>query len=367
MRESVPSASAGAASAAAAAAADAADDAAADRAALARELGAALDAKTKPPGSLGRLETLAVELGLAQRSRAPRADPARIVVFAADHGVAAEGVSAYPAEVTAQMVRNFAGGGAAVAVLARAADVALEVVDVGVATDLADLEGIVHDKVAPGSANLARGPAMTATELDAALEVGRRAVRRAAADGVRVLLLGEMGIGNTTAAAVLTALCCDADGGRVGGRGTGLDDAGLARKRALIERVRASLAATDDAREWLRRAGGLEIAALVGAMLEAPAHPLSLLVDGYIVTAAALVACRLETRARGPLLFAHRSAEPGHALALEALGAEPLLDLGLRLGEGSGAVLALPLLRAACSVLADMATFGEAGVSTAVG
>ena len=335
-----------------------------DPAALARAIGDALDAKTKPPGSLGRLETLAAELGVARGSTRPDVDPARIVVFAADHGVAADGVSAFPQEVTAQMVGNFVAGGAAVALLGRAVGATLEVVDVGVAADLDGLDGVVHDKVAPGTANLRTAAAMSHEALDAALECGRRATVRAAEAGARTLLLGEMGIGNTTAAAVLTGLCCERGAEAVTGRGTGLDDAALERKRAVVADALSRLAGVaDDPRECLREGGGLEIAALAGAMLEAPAHRLVVVVDGYIVTAAALVACRLRPLVRRQLVFAHRSAEPGHALALEALGAAPLLDLGLRLGEGSGAVLALPLLRAACTVLAEMATFAEAGVS----
>ena len=335
-----------------------------DPATLERALRDALDAKTKPPGSLGRLEDLALALGLAQGTAEPMADPARIVVFAADHGVAADGVSAFPSEVTAQMVANFVAGGAAVSVLGAAANAALEVVDVGVAADLAGLAGVVHDKIANGTRNLRTEAAMTHEALDAALESGRRAVVRARDAGVRTLLLGEMGIANTTAAAVLTGLLANAPAETVTGRGTGLDDAALAAKRAVVGAALARLAGlVDDPLECLREAGGLEIAALAGAVLEAPAHRMVVVVDGYIVTAAALVACRLRPEARRQLVFAHRSAEPGHALALAALDAEPLLDLGLRLGEGSGAVLALPLLRAACTVLADMATFADAGVS----
>ena len=332
---------------------------------LARSLRAALDAKTKPRGSLGRLEVLAVELGIARGSTRPVADPARIVVFAADHGVAADGVSAFPVEVTAQMVHNFVAGGAAVSVLGRSVGAELEVVDVGVASDISTLDGVVHDKVACGTDNLRLGAAMSHEMLDAALDCGRRAVVRASEAGAHTLLLGEMGIGNTTSAAVLTGVLCAAAAAEVTGRGTGLDDAALERKRAVVAEVleRLGAEAAADPMECLREAGGLETAALVGAMLEAPAHRLIVVIDGYIVTSAALVACRLRPGVRRQLVFSHRSAEPGHARALAALEAEPLLDLGLRLGEGSGAVLALPLLRAACTVLSDMATFEEAGVS----
>jgi len=336
----------------------------ADDSALERRLQDALDAKTKPPGSLGRLERLAVELGLAQGTDLPVADPARIVVFAADHGVTAEGVSAFPSEVTAQMVANFADGGAAVSVLGHQAGATLEIIDVGVASDLSALDGIVHDRVAAGTANLRHVAAMSHEGLEQALAAGRRAVVRAGDAGARTVLLGEMGIGNTTSAAVLTGLLGHADAATVTGRGTGLDDTALGLKRSVVAEAIGRLdGQRDDPLECLREAGGFEIAALVGAMMEAPAHRMTVLVDGYIVTAAALVACRLRPAVRRQLIFAHRSAEPGHALALRALDAEPLLDLGLRLGEGSGAVLALPLLRAACTVLADMATFESAGVS----
>lgn len=332
-----------------------------------------LDSKTKPPQSLGRIEDLAVDLGLAQRSISPTVDPARIIVFAGDHGVAADGVSAFPSEVTAQMCANFASGGAAVAVLARSAGAQFEVVDVGVASDVSDIAGIVHAKVALGTDNLRTTAAIKSGDLlEQAMDVGGEAVRRAVSDGIRCVALGEMGIGNTTSAAVVTAVLCDGDAGTVTGRGTGIDEAGLAAKRDVvqqsIDRVRDLSLEPDRAQgalECLRQAGGLEVAALVGAMLEAPLHGIPVVVDGYIVTAAALVACRIDPAVREQLIFAHRSAEPGHTLALSALDAEPLLDLGMALGEGSGAALALPLLRGACAILRDMATFIDAGVSGA--
>ncbi len=326
-----------------------------------------LDRKTKPPQSLGRLETLAVELGVAQRSTSPTVDPARIVVFAGDHGVAADGVSAFPSEVTAQMCANFTSGGAAVAVLARAYGATLEVVDVGVASDISHIEGIVHAKVAPGTDNLRTSAAIgDDATLERALQVGRDTTIRAVGDGVRALALGEMGIGNTTSAAVLTGLLCDGNAETVTGRGTGLDEAGLHAKRAVVhEALQRCNPYASDPRECLRQTGGFELAALVGAMLEAPAHHLPVVVDGYIVTAAALVACRIDPAVRAQLVFAHRSVEPGHTLALATLGAEPLLDLGLALGEGSGGALALPLMRGACAILRDMATFADAGVSGA--
>jgi nicotinate-nucleotide--dimethylbenzimidazole phosphoribosyltransferase len=282
-------------------------------------------------------------------------------------------VSAYPPQVTAEMMRNFARGGAAVCVLARAGGVEVEVVDVGVDADLAaELDAIardagtrvVHAKVRRGSRNLRLEPAMTADECEAAIEVGRAAARRAASDGVRALGLGEMGIGNTTAAsALLCALTGLAPEASVG-RGTGVDGAGLRRKcdvvRAALERHGAACA---DPRAALAAVGGLELAAIAGAVLEAPRHGMAAMADGFISTVAALAAVRMAPDAARALFVAHRSAERGHGAALDALGERPLLALDMRLGEGSGAALALPLLRAAAAVLRDMATFASAGVS----
>ncbi len=325
-----------------------------------------MNAKTKPAASLGRLETLAADLAVASGTDHPIVDPARVIVFAADHGVARDGVSAFPAEVTAQMCANFAGGGAAVAVLARSVGAGLEVVDVGVAADLRHIDGIVHAKVAPGTANLRHGAAMGQSELDAALEVGRQAVRRAVADHQRLVALGEMGIGNTTSAAIVIGLLTGTDASLVTGRGTGLGPAALAAKQEVVAQALERLAPlADDPASCLGHAGGLEIAALVGALLEAQSHRMPVLIDGFIVTAAALVACRLAPGVRQQLIFAHRSTEPGHHVALHALDAAPLLDLQMALGEGSGAAMAIPVLRAACDILADMATFTDAGVSGA--
>ncbi len=343
---------------------DSRDDPAGDIRSRAR---AALDAKTKPLGSLGRLEDLAARLALVQGTLAPSVDPARAIVFAADHGVSESGVSAYPKAVTAEMARNFAAGGAAVCVIAAANGIEVRTIDVGIDADLSCVEGLVREKVRPGTANLAREAAMTHEDVDAALSVGRRAIVDAAEAGVRAVCLGEMGIGNTTSAAILTGALTGAGADAVTGSGSGVAGAALDAKRVLVATVLARVAPlADDPLELLREAGGLEIAALVGAMMEAPAHAMVTVVDGYIVTAAALVAVRLRPELRDMLFYAHRSAEPGHAVALEALGARPMLDLGLRLGEGSGAVLALPLLRGAAAVLRDMATFEGAGVSGAV-
>lgn len=326
----------------------------------------AIDNKTKPPGSLGQLESVAVQLATVQKSLKPVVDPARVIVFGADHGVTAEGVSAFPAEVTVQMMANFAAGGAAVCVLSKTANASLEVIDVGVNGDLSEFSTIVQQKVSLGTANLAKGAAMTHEQLDSALQVGREAIVRSANQGVQCVGLGEMGIGNTTSAAILTGLMCARGARDVTGRGTGLSDEQMPVKQRVVgEAMQRLEAMKDDPLECLRQAGGLEIAAIVGAMLEAPAHKMVVIVDGFIVTSAALIACRIRPAVRDNLLFAHRSAEIGHTLALDTLNAEPLLQLGMRLGEGSAAAMAIPLVRSAAAIMSDMASFEEAGVSTA--
>ena len=325
-----------------------------------QDVQAVLDAKAKPPGALGRLDALAARVAAVQGTLRPDPDPARVLVFAADHGVAADGVSAYPAAVTAAMVRTVAAGGAAVAVLARSCGAGIEVLDVGVDADLSDLDGVVHASVARGTQNLARGPAMTPAQRDAAWQAGAEAARRAARDGVRTVVPGEMGIGNTTAAAAVLAALYGWDPKEAVGRGTGVDDAGLARK---AEAVRAGLAHVPDGAgplDVLAHVGGFEIAAMAGAFSAAPELGLLGVVDGFIATAAAAVAVRHDPAVAGHLIAGHVSAEAAHRRALDALGLEPVLDLGLRLGEGTGAVLALPVVRAACAVLREMATLDEA-------
>jgi nicotinate-nucleotide--dimethylbenzimidazole phosphoribosyltransferase len=324
----------------------------------------AMDRKVKPPGSLGRLESLAVRLAVLQETHEPRMERARILIFAADHGVAAEGVSAYPREVTAQMVRTFASGGAAITVLARNLGLEVEVVDVGVDAELPPLPGVVSGRVRRGSRNFVHEPAMTSEELESALEAGRAAARRAADSGADAIGLGDMGIGNTTSAAALISALTGASPAETVGRGTGVDDRGLLLKRTVVEtalRLHASRLA--EPRSALAAVGGLEIAALAGAAIEAAHLRRAALVDGFISTAAALVAARLDPEIRPALFYSHRSAEAGHGLALMVLGASPLLDLGMRLGEGTGAALAFPLLKAAAAVLREMATFSQAGVS----
>ncbi|HEY4413716.1 MAG TPA: nicotinate-nucleotide--dimethylbenzimidazole phosphoribosyltransferase, partial [Gaiellaceae bacterium] len=300
----------------------------------------AYDAKTKPRGSLGRLEDLGCRLAEI-RGFVPAKLEAAIVVAAGDHGVAAEGVSAYPQEVTAQMVANFAAGGAAINVLARRAGARLLIEDRGVGA---------------GTRNMAEGPAMTPGEAQRELEAGS-----ALADelDVDVVGLGEMGIANTTSASALTAALLGVDPALVCGRGTGLDDDGVARK---VDVVRRALA-VNEARDPLTALGGFEIAFLAGVILGCERNRVAVLLDGFITGAAALAAVRISPSAVDVLIASHRSPEPGHALVLDALGLEPLLDLGLRLGEGSGAALALPLLDASIAILAEMATFGDAGVT----
>jgi nicotinate-nucleotide--dimethylbenzimidazole phosphoribosyltransferase len=322
---------------------------------------ARLDRLTKPPGSLGRLEELAVRAALITGSEAPHVVAPVIFTLAADHGVAVEGVSAYPQAVTAQMVENFCRGGAAVNVLARRAGARVVIADLGVATDVSPHPELSVLKIARGTANLARGPAMSRDQALAAIAAGTGLVETAAPDCVGT---GEMGIANTTAASALTAALTGADPAAVTGRGTGVDDPGWARKVAV---VRQALAANrPDPRDplgVLAALGGFEIAGLVGVVLAGAARRVPVVLDGFIATAAALVAVRLHAPTREYLVAAHRSAEPGHRVLLETLGLAPYLDLGMRLGEGTGAALAIAVLRSALACLDEMATFKDAGVS----
>jgi nicotinate-nucleotide--dimethylbenzimidazole phosphoribosyltransferase len=298
------------------------------------------DAKTKPRGSLGRLEELGCRIAEI-RGFVPSSLRSAIVVAAGDHGVAREGVSAYPSDVTKQMVANFEAGGAAINVLARRAGADLRVVDAGVGT---------------GTANMLEQPALTVDEVAKALAEGESLAAELQVD---VVGLGEMGIGNTTSAAALTSALLGLDPELVCGRGTGLDDAGIARKIAVVRRAVAFHAAADP----LTALGGFELAFLAGLAIGCARRRIVVLLDGFITGAAALAAVRIEPAVRDVLIASHRSPEPGHAYVLQALGLEPLLDLGLRLGEGSGAALALPLLQASIAILDEMATFEQAGVT----
>jgi nicotinate-nucleotide--dimethylbenzimidazole phosphoribosyltransferase len=319
---------------------------------------------TKPPGSLGRLEWLAVTLAGMQGSERPAVERIAITIFAADHGVAAEGVSAFPQEVTTAMIANFAHGGAAISVLARELGARLEVVNVGAISATANLPGVIESRVAAGTANFAREAAMSAEQLAAALECGRAALARAVEGGAQLFIGGEMGIANTTAATAVAAALLRLTPSTLAGPGTGLDAAGVSHKAAVIDRALAlhGLDAKEPL-EILRCVGGFEIAALCGAYLAAAQQGLPVLVDGFIATAAALLALRINPGCAPWLLLSHASAEPGHARLVEACGMQPLLDLGMRLGEGSGAAVSVPLLRQACALHNNMATFAEAGVA----
>ncbi len=319
-----------------------------------------IDHKTKPPGALGRLETLALQLGLIQRSEAIRFDAPQMVVFAADHGIAAEGVSAFPQAVTLQMVGNMLAGGAAINVFARQHGFALQVVDAGVAGPLAAHPQLLQRKIASGTANICVGPAMSIAQAVQALHTGMAVVRDLPGN---VIAFGEMGIANTSPAALLLARLAGLPLADVVGRGTGLDDTQLRHKQAVLQHA---LDRHPDAQEplaVLAALGGFEIAMMSGAMLQAASERRVVLVDGFIAGAAALVACTLLPAVKDYLVFCHRSAERGHHLLLAHLRATPLLDLDMRLGEGTGALLAWPLLQSASLFLAEMASFDSAGVS----
>ncbi|KAB7772289.1 nicotinate-nucleotide--dimethylbenzimidazole phosphoribosyltransferase [Xanthomonas maliensis] len=338
----------------------AAPDLRAQQAALARQA-----ELTKPHGALGRLEQLAVQLAALQGQVRPTLERIWIAVYAADHGVAAEGVSAFPQAVTGEMVRNFATGGAAIAVLARTLQAHLEVVNLGVVNDPGDLPQVRRAWIAASTANFCEQPAMTPAQLREALAAGAASVAQARASRSQLFVGGEMGIGNTTAAAALgCALLAQLPQGLVGA-GTGLDAEGISHKATVVARALAVHANAATPLERLRCLGGFEIAALVGAYIAAAQAGIPVLVDGFISTAAALVATQLNPGVREWLLFGHRSRERGHAALLRALDAEPLLQLELRLGEASGAAVAIPLLRLACALHAGMATFAEAGVRDA--
>ncbi len=322
-------------------------------------------ALTKPLGSLGALECLAVQLAGLQKSDTPKADEAPIVLFAGDHGITAQGISAYPAAVTVQMLHNFANGGAAISVLARELDVRLHVIDAGTLSD-SEIPGVVFDKPRSGTRDFSIEPAMTAAETHFALAAGKRALGRAIDGGCDLVILGEMGIGNTTSAAAMAAALIGRRANDLVGAGTGLDSMGVAHKAEVIDdalKKHALSASHPKPLDVLTCVGGLEIAALVGAIIASAQSRVPVLVDGFIASVAALAAVRINPSCRIWLIFSHRSAEPGHDVVLDALNAEPILDLALRLGEGSGAAVALPILRLACALHSNMATFEEASVS----
>lgn len=321
---------------------------------------------TKPPGSLGRLEEIANRLAAIQTTLSPSVARPTIVLFAADHGVCAEGVNPYPQAVTAQMVANFLRGGAAISALARAAATELQIVDAGVATAIPPAPELIRRPIAPGTRNFCVEPAMTREQAIAALTLGIEMADGATAAGCTLLGIGEMGIGNTTSASAITAALTGAAPSAVVGRGTGADPSCMARKLSAIERALAlHLPTIHGPLDLLARLGGFEIAGMCGLCLGAAAHRCAVLVDGFIATAAAALAVQFRPAVRDYLIAAHLSTEPGHAALLAIVGERPLLDLEMRLGEGTGAALAVPIVRAAVAAFTGMATFASAGVSEA--
>jgi nicotinate-nucleotide--dimethylbenzimidazole phosphoribosyltransferase len=323
---------------------------------------------TKPPGSLGKLEEIGIRLAGIQGKPIPAATPAAVVVMAGDHGVTEEGISAYPSEVTVQMVLNFLAGGAAINALARNAGADVHIVDVGVKSDIPLAAGVSNNftecKVRYGTANMAKGPAMTRQEAEEALLAGWEIGRKMHEIGYKMVALGEMGIGNTTASAALAAVLTGKPVRDVVGSGTGLSSEKMSHKIGVIERA-LFINSPDpaDPVDALAKVGGLEIAGLAGLTLSCAAHRIAVVADGFIASTAALVAARIEPKVKPFLFGSHLSVEPGHSIVVEELGIEPLFHFSMRLGEGSGAALALPILQGAARVLQEMATFEEAGVS----
>lgn len=319
---------------------------------------------TKPAGSLGRLEEIAIQLAAMQGTETPHIHRPYIAVFAGDHGVATEGVSAFPQVVTGEMIRNFARGGAAISVLAKSQGATLHVYNCGTAYPVEPLTGVTDRSIAAGTFNFLQQAAMTETQCAQALAIGKEAVEKALAQGCDLFVAGEMGIANTTSATAIASVLLATDPAQITGRGTGIDDAALAHKieviRQGVERHQITLTSPLRTLQYL---GGFEIAAIAGAYIAAAQAGLPILVDGFISSAAALVAVKHNPSVRDWMLFSHASAELGHATMMQALAANPLLDLGMRLGEGSGAGVAISLLRLACDLHNQMATFDDAGVS----
>jgi nicotinate-nucleotide--dimethylbenzimidazole phosphoribosyltransferase len=319
---------------------------------------------TKPPGSLGRLEEIANRLAAMQQTVTPRISKKRIYVVAADHGVTAEGISAYPHEVTAQMVDNFLRGGAAINVLARHSRIEVKIVDAGVDADLSDRDELITVKLTHSTANFAHGMAMTREIAERYIIAGIELARSAGSESMDLLGIGEMGIGNTTSASAITAVLTGQEPENVTGKGTGIDDEGLAHKIAVIRRALAiNQPDSSDAIDILAKVGGAEIGVMMGIVLGAAAEHLPVVADGFISTAAAALAVKLCPNVRDSLFIAHRSSEPGHMALIDYIGDEPLLNLSMRLGEGTGAALAMHLIEAGTKLLGEMATFSEAGVS----
>ncbi|MEH6624879.1 MAG: nicotinate-nucleotide--dimethylbenzimidazole phosphoribosyltransferase [Motiliproteus sp.] len=323
---------------------------------------------TKPPGALGKLEQLAIDLASMQGRERPQLDSIYVSIFAGDHGIAEEGVSAFPQAVTAEMIRNFSNGGAAICVLAQRCQASFEVVNLGTVVELGDMPAVIDARIAPSTANFSREPAMSETQLERAMQAGADAAERAAESGAQLFVGGEMGIANTTSASAIAAALLQLEADFLTGPGTGVDAKGVQHKAEVIT---AALAFHHCGRQFelrpplevLRRLGGFEIAALAAAYIRCAQLGVTVLVDGFISTVAALVATTINAETAGWLLYSHGSAEPGHRRVLAALGAEPLVNLNMRLGEGSGAALVVPLLQSACALHNQMATFAEAAVS----
>ena len=327
---------------------------------------ARLNCLTKPIGSLGRLEEIAIRLVQIRQTEQPECSNKAIFTMAADHGVTEEGVSAYPKEVTKQMVLNFLSGGAAINVLCRQFGIAIVVVDIGVDAEPFSVGSLVEKKIGRGTRNIVRGAAMTETEAEAAFEVGIDLALKAAEQGKTLIGTGEMGIGNTTAASAITAALTGRAAAEVTGCGTGIDEKALRRKVSVVERaLTVNRPSPGDGFDVLRKVGGFEIAGLAGLVIGAASRRIPVVVDGFISSAAAAIACAIQPRARQFLFAAHRSSEPGHQALLEFIGQTPILDLQMRLGEGTGAALAMPIVESAAKLLNQMATFASAGVSGA--
>lgn len=320
---------------------------------------------TKPPGSLGKLEELAVKFSAIQQTQQPLVNNIQISIFAADHGIADENVSAFPQVVTTEMIKNFARGGAAISVLAKQLNAKLEVIDLGTVVEAGELAGVISNRIAAGTQNFAKQEAMTEEQLEQAFAAGTAAVQRAIDSGVHVFIGGDMGIANTTAATAMACAYLNKASSELAGAGTGLDDKGVSHKANVIEQaLKKHNASSLNATEVLRFFGGFEIAALTSAYIYAAQQGLPVLIDGFIATSAALAATKIKPGCDTWFIYAHQSHEQGHRLILEALNAEPLVNMNMRLGEASGAAVVIPLLQQACALHANMATFAEAGVST---
>lgn len=324
-----------------------------------------IDLKTKPLGSLGTLERLAVQVGSIQRSLSPQFSRPQLFVFAGDHGIVSEGVSPYPQEVTYQMVLNFVAGGAAINVFCRQNNIALAVVDAGVGNDFPDGLPIVRNKVAYGTASFLSGPAMTPAQRDCAIERGAELVRTAHLSGSNVIAFGEMGIGNTSSSALIMHTVCGLPLQDCTGRGTGLSDEGLAHKIAVLARCAERYSGSKDALDVLAQFGGFETAMACGAFLQAAELGMTILVDGFNITAALLIAAKIDPNVLGYCIAAHQSDENGHSRMLQFLGLAPVLQLSMRLGEGTGAAVAYPVVDSALRFICEMASFEDAGVSNA--